>query len=73
MAAQRILQLRREAEPAAEAGARVVVLRSGVVLDRRGGALKPMLLQFKAGLGGPIGDGTQYFATISLVDWSSTR
>ena len=56
-------------EPAAEAGARVVVLRTGVVLDRRGGALKPMLLQFKAGLGGPIGDGTQYFATISLVDW----
>ena len=55
--------------PAAEAGARVVVMRSGVVLDRRGGALKPMLLQFKAGLGGPIGDGTQYFATISLVDW----
>lgn len=56
-------------EPAAEAGARVVVMRSGVVLDRSGGALKPMLLQFKAGVGGPIGDGTQYFATISLVDW----
>ena len=56
-------------EPAAEAGARVVVMRSGVVLDRRGGALKPLLLQFKAGVGGPIGDGSQYFATISLVDW----
>ena len=56
-------------EPAAEAGARVVVMRSGVVLDRRGGALKPMLLQFKAGVGGPIGSGEQYFSTISLVDW----
>lgn len=56
-------------EPAAEAGARVVVMRSGVVLDRSGGALKPMLLQFRAGVGGPIGDGSQYFATISLVDW----
>ena len=56
-------------EPAAEAGARVVEMRSGVVLDRRGGALKPLLLQFKAGVGGPIGDGSQYFATISLVDW----
>lgn len=56
-------------EPAAEAGARVVVMRSGVVLDRRGGALKPLLLQFRAGVGGPIGDGSQYFATISLVDW----
>lgn len=56
-------------EPAAEAGARVVVLRTGVVLDRRGGALKPMVLQFKAGVGGRIGSGDQYFATISLVDW----
>lgn len=56
-------------EPAARAGARVVVLRSGVVLDRSGGALKPMVTQFKAGAGGPIGDGSQYFATISLVDW----
>ena len=55
--------------PAADAGARVVVMRSGVVLDRRGGALKPMLLPFRLGLGGPIGDGRQYFATISLVDW----
>lgn len=55
--------------PAAEAGARVVVLRSGVVLDRRGGALKPLLLQFKAGAGGPIGNGEQYFSTISLTDW----
>jgi uncharacterized protein len=56
-------------EPAAEAGARVVVMRSGVVLDRDGGALKPLVRQFKAGVGGPIGDGTQYFATISAVDW----
>lgn len=56
-------------EPAAEAGARVVVMRSGVVLDRSGGALKPMLLQFKTGVGGPIGSGEQYFATISLTDW----
>lgn len=57
------------AEPAAEAGARVVVMRSGVVLDKRGGALKPMLLAFKAGVGGPLGSGNQYFSTISLTDW----
>ncbi len=56
-------------DPAREAGARVVVLRSGVVLDARGGALKPIVLQFKAGVGGPIGSGDQFFATISLVDW----
>ncbi|GAA1936663.1 TIGR01777 family oxidoreductase [Nocardioides marmoribigeumensis] len=57
------------ADPAVEAGARVVVLRTGVVLDRSGGALKAMLPAFKAGVGGPIGNGKQYFATISLEDW----
>lgn len=56
-------------EPAAEAGARVVVMRSAVVLDKRGGALKPLLLAFKAGVGGPLGSGDQYFPTISLTDW----
>lgn len=55
--------------PAGTAGARVAVMRTGVVLDRRGGALKPLLLTFQAGLGGPIGPGTQYLATMSLVDW----
>lgn len=57
------------AGPAREAGARVVVMRTSVVLGRRGGALKLMLPLFKAGLGGPIGSGEQYFATISERDW----
>lgn len=56
-------------QPAAEAGARVVVMRTSVVLDRRGGAFKPILLAFKAGVGGPLGSGDQYFSTISLTDW----
>jgi uncharacterized protein (TIGR01777 family) len=55
--------------PAAEAGARVAVMRTGIVLDKRGGALKPLLLVFKSGLGGPVGPGTQYFSTISMPDW----
>lgn len=55
--------------PAEEAGARVCVMRSSVVLHRSGGALKPLILLFRAGLGGPLGDGRQYFATISLNDW----
>jgi uncharacterized protein len=55
--------------PAAEAGARVVVMRTGVVLDKRGGAFKPLLLSFRAGVGGPLGSGEQYFTTISLTDW----
>ena len=56
-------------QPASDAGARVVVMRTGVVLDKAGGALKQMLIPFRLGLGGPIGPGTQYFATISLDDW----
>lgn len=55
--------------PATEAGARVCVMRTAVVLHRSGGALRPLTLLFRAGLGGPIGDGRQYFATISLHDW----
>ena len=57
------------ATPASDAGARVVVLRSAVILDKRGGALKPLLTLFKAGLGGPVGPGTQYFSTLSMTDW----
>lgn len=55
--------------PAADAGARVCIMRTAVVLDKRGGALKPLRLLFRAGLGGPLGDGRQYFPTISLEDW----
>lgn len=56
-------------EPAAEAGARVCVLRTSVVLHRSGSVLKPLIPLFRAGLGGPLGDGQQYFPTISLNDW----
>ncbi len=55
--------------PATAAGCRVVVMRTGVVLDRRGGPVKLLLPVFKAGLGGPVGSGEQYFSTISLTDW----
>ena len=55
--------------PATEAGARVVVMRTGVVLDRSGGALRLMLPAFKAGVAGRIGSGEQYFPTITLHDW----
>jgi len=56
-------------DPARAAGARVVVLRTAVVLDRSGGALRSMLPAFRLGLGGPFGGGNQYFATITLADW----
>ncbi|MGH3445387.1 MAG: TIGR01777 family oxidoreductase [Nocardioidaceae bacterium] len=56
-------------EPAGRAGARVAVMRTGVVLGKHGGAFAPMSLAFRAGLGGPMGSGDQYFPTISLTDW----
>lgn len=54
--------------PASEAGVRVVRLRIGVVLGRDGGALKQMLLPFRLGLGGRVGDGQQYMSWIALQD-----
>jgi uncharacterized protein (TIGR01777 family) len=48
---------------------RVVILRNGVVLDPSGGALGKMLLPFRAGVGGRLGSGTQYFPWIHLEDW----
>ena len=52
----------------AEAAARVVHMRTGVVLAGHGGALPRMLLPFRVGLGAPLGSGRQYFAWISLPD-----
>ena len=40
----------------------------GIVLSRRGGALAKMLLPFRLGMGGKIGDGRQYVGWISLED-----
>ena len=54
--------------PAAEAGIRVVTIRTGIVLAAHGGALKRMLLPYKLGLGGRIGSGEQYMSWITLDD-----
>jgi uncharacterized protein (TIGR01777 family) len=54
--------------PAANAGVRVVLLRTGVVLSEKGGALAKLLPPFKLGLGGPIGGGRQWMSWISLAD-----
>jgi len=55
------------AAPARAAGVRVVHVRTGVVLGR-GGPLAKMLLPFRLGLGGVIGNGEQYFSWIALDD-----
>lgn len=54
--------------PASEAGVRVVNLRIGVVLAHDGGALKPLLLPFRLGLGGRIGGGKQFWSWIAFDD-----
>jgi uncharacterized protein len=56
------------AAPARERGIRVVHLRFGIVLARRGGALARMLPVFRAGLGGRLGSGRQYWSWIALED-----
>ena len=55
--------------PAAEAGVRVVLLRTGFPLHRDGGYLGPQLLAFRLGLGGKVGNGRQWQPWISLTDW----
>lgn len=54
--------------PAQRAGIRTVLLRTGVVLSAKGGAVSKMLPAFKAGVGGPVGPGTQRVAWIELDD-----
>lgn len=54
--------------PASDAGARVVLLRTGVVLHPAGGMLRILKPVFQWGLGGKIGDGRQYLPWISRTD-----
>ena len=56
------------AQPAREHGVRVVNMRMGMVLSRRDGALARMLLPFRLGLGGVIGNGLQYMSWIDIDD-----
>jgi len=56
------------ADPARQAGIRVVHLRFGMILWPSGGALERMLVPFMAGLGGRIGSGAQYWSWVSLDD-----
>jgi uncharacterized protein len=73
----------RAAQAAAKLGARVAVVRTGVVLDPAGGALAKMLPPFRAGVGGPVAGGRQwmpwihvddlvglYLAALDRADWS---
>jgi len=50
---------------------RLIIFRIGIVLEADGGALGKMLPIFKVGLGGPIGDGTQWMSWIHRSDLCS--
>ena len=56
------------AEPAIAAGIRTVLIRTGIVLSTKGGALKKQLPIFKLGAGGRFGSGSQYQSWISIDD-----
>jgi uncharacterized protein (TIGR01777 family) len=56
------------ADGAVSLGLRVARVRTGIVLDRSGGALKRMLPAFRLGVGGPLGSGRQYMPWIALDD-----
>lgn len=63
-----VVDWERAAAPAAASGARVVLLRTGIVLSTNGGALKKQLPLFKMGLGGKLGSGRQWLSWISIDD-----
>jgi uncharacterized protein (TIGR01777 family) len=56
------------AQEAERCGMRVVVLRTGLVLDPRGGLLKRVMRPFRLGVGGPIAGGGQYMSWIHIAD-----
>src|SRR5688500_10900504 len=57
-----------EARKAERAGTRVVLLRTGLVLERAGGALPKMLTPFRFFVGGRLGSGRQYISWIHRLD-----
>jgi hypothetical protein len=57
-----------EALKAREKGARVVMTRFGIVLGEKGGALSQMIPLFKKYIGGPIGNGNQWFSWVHIKD-----
>ena len=59
----------REAQKIERPGVRLAIIRSGLVLERSGGALAQMLTPFKLFAGGPLGSGRQYMSWIHRLDW----
>ncbi len=66
--AQLCVEWEAAARPAADAGKRVALLRTGLVLSPDGGLLERLLLPFRLGLGGPLGKGQSWWSWITLAD-----
>ena len=58
-----------EARRAERAGTRLVLLRTGIVIERSGGALAKMIMPFRLFVGGRMGSGRQYMSWIHRLDW----
>jgi uncharacterized protein (TIGR01777 family) len=58
-----------EARKAAREGMRLAIIRSGVVLEKSGGALAQMITPFRLFVGGPMGSGRQFMSWIHRLDW----
>jgi uncharacterized protein (TIGR01777 family) len=66
--ARTALEWEQATAPAADAGIRVVLSRTGLVLGKDGGALQRMLPPFRLGVGGRLGSGQQWMSWIALED-----
>ena len=59
-----------EARRAERPGVRVVLLRTGIVIEKGGGALPQMMRPFRFFAGGPLAGGRQYMSWVHRHDWS---
>jgi uncharacterized protein len=67
--AQLCVDWEKEAQKAERPGTRVAVVRTGIVLERSGGALAAMMKPFRFFVGGRVGSGHQYISWIHRLDW----
>lgn len=65
---QVVVEWEKAAQEAEGTGMRLVITRSGLILDPEGGLLKQLLTPFKLGVGGPVGSGDQYMSWIHRDD-----
>lgn len=67
--AQLCVDWEREARQAIRPGVRIAIIRTGIVLERSGGALVEIMRPFRFFAGGPLGSGRQYVSWIHRLDW----